>query len=169
MAILIRRGLLSLFDKRKLRPGELAITTDGTKLYYCYSAGNVKEVVTVDDLQNITESMVSSEPASFSNTASGVEIYDGTRLRKNSFLVSGCIVLKLTGSFQKDSYLTLCEITPSPVKMVESVGEINLRTPETAVQFIKVRAENNGSFKAIFPEDISGENYLYAPITYFYK
>ena len=55
MAILIRRGLLSLFDKRKLRPGELAITTDGTKLYYCYSAGNVKEVVTVDDLQNILD------------------------------------------------------------------------------------------------------------------
>lgn len=55
MAILIRRGLLSLFDKRKLRPGELAITTDGTKLYYCYSAGNVKEVATVDDLQNILD------------------------------------------------------------------------------------------------------------------
>lgn len=55
MAILIRRGLLSLFDKRKLRPGELAITTDGTKLYYCYSAGNAKEVVTVDDLQNILD------------------------------------------------------------------------------------------------------------------
>ena len=31
MAILIRRGLLSLFDKSKLRPGELPITTDRTK------------------------------------------------------------------------------------------------------------------------------------------
>lgn len=53
MAIQNRRGAYANLDKTKLLPGEFAICTDNGKLYYCCSAGNVQEVVTIAGLQDI--------------------------------------------------------------------------------------------------------------------
>lgn len=53
MAIRMRRGVVGLLDATKMLPGELGVTTDGGKLYYCYSAGKIKEVMTVEELQSI--------------------------------------------------------------------------------------------------------------------
>ena len=61
MAILVRKGTVDKFDKNKLLPGELAIVTNGStygngSMFFCASAGNVKEVATKEDLQTILNS-----------------------------------------------------------------------------------------------------------------
>lgn len=46
-----RRGALSDFDPRKMSPGELAVTTDGSrKVFAAFEAGNVKELASSDEV-----------------------------------------------------------------------------------------------------------------------
>lgn len=57
MAVVVRRGIYLDLDKTKLLPGELCITTDTGQCFFCYAPGNVKELATKKDLQEIlTES-----------------------------------------------------------------------------------------------------------------
>jgi|GEM_PF-1527839 len=61
MAIQTRRGVLDNLDTSKLLPGEWACvtggdgTTNGTAVYMCFSAGNVKRMVTAEELQSVNE------------------------------------------------------------------------------------------------------------------
>lgn len=53
MAIQHRRGVDSDFDPSKMLPGEIAVTTDGTrKVYVCFAAGDVKEITELLVQQN---------------------------------------------------------------------------------------------------------------------
>lgn len=58
MAIQHRRGAYTDFDPSRLKPGEFAIvlssdtgTSDGKAAYIAFSAGNVKRLATVNDIQ----------------------------------------------------------------------------------------------------------------------
>jgi hypothetical protein len=53
MAIRIRRGNQVDFDPNKLVPGELGLVLDAGKLYFCYSAGNTKQLTTAEDVQTL--------------------------------------------------------------------------------------------------------------------
>ena len=53
MAIRIRRGNQVDFEKNKLVQGELAIVLDKGELYFCYSPGNTKKLMTAEDLQDL--------------------------------------------------------------------------------------------------------------------
>lgn len=53
MAIRLRRGNQVDFDKNKLLPGELGLVLDTGTLYFCYSAGNTKQLTTAEDVQNL--------------------------------------------------------------------------------------------------------------------
>lgn len=63
MAIQNRRGPYENFDPQKMLPGEWAVVTsgdsksvDGTSVYMCFAAGNVKRMATYEDMtQNIRE------------------------------------------------------------------------------------------------------------------
>ena len=57
MAIQNRRGVYANFDPTKMLPGEFAIvqsgdttSTDGTSVYICTTAGNVKRLAATDDI-----------------------------------------------------------------------------------------------------------------------
>lgn len=56
MAIQNRRGLMADFDPNKLLPGEFAFPLDTGEVYYCVAPGNVKRVVTEEELQEILTS-----------------------------------------------------------------------------------------------------------------
>lgn len=53
MAILNRRGQKTNFDPSKMLGGEFGYVLDTAELYYCYSPGNVKRLLTSDDVQLI--------------------------------------------------------------------------------------------------------------------
>ena len=62
MAIQMRRGEYGDFDPGKLIPAEWAVvlsgdpnTQDGRAAYLCFDAGNVKRMVTQEDLQKDVE------------------------------------------------------------------------------------------------------------------
>lgn len=63
MAILNRRGNNTDFDPNKLLAGEFAYVLDKKELYYCYSPGNVKRLVTSDDVNEILNSSESAYAA----------------------------------------------------------------------------------------------------------
>jgi hypothetical protein len=57
MAIQMRRGPYNQFDPTRLLPGEVAVvtsgdpnTTDGKAAYICLAAGDVRRIVTADEL-----------------------------------------------------------------------------------------------------------------------
>lgn len=53
MAIQVRRGQKKYFDKNKMLPGELAVTTDGSReVYAAFAAGDVKELASMEDVEN---------------------------------------------------------------------------------------------------------------------
>lgn len=56
MAITHRRGNHVDFDPNKMLEGEFGYCLDTAELYYCYAAGNVKRLVTSDDVQDILNS-----------------------------------------------------------------------------------------------------------------
>ena len=65
MAIQMRRGEYGKFDPEKLLPAEWAVvlsgdpnTQDGRAAYLCFDAGNVKRMVTQEDLQKDIEMAV---------------------------------------------------------------------------------------------------------------
>jgi hypothetical protein len=53
MAIRLRRGNNADFDPNKLIAGELGLVLDAGKLYFCYSAGNTKQLTTADEIQTL--------------------------------------------------------------------------------------------------------------------
>ncbi len=55
MAIQMRRGNDANFDPNKLLAGEFAYVLDKGELYYCYSPGNVKKLMTYNDMQSILD------------------------------------------------------------------------------------------------------------------
>lgn len=55
MAIRLRRGNNADFDKNKLVAGELGLVLDAGKLYFCYSAGNTKQLTTAEDVQALLD------------------------------------------------------------------------------------------------------------------
>lgn len=56
MAIQVRRGANADFDASKMLPGELAVTTDGSrKAYVAFQAGDVKELASKEDVQEIVD------------------------------------------------------------------------------------------------------------------
>lgn len=79
MAITHRKGADKDFDPQKMLPGEIAITTDGTrKVYAAFSAGDVKELASKEDVdQSITDGLEAIEEASnkaIENIGTGVDI-----------------------------------------------------------------------------------------------
>lgn len=50
MAIQMRRGESRHFDPTKMVPGEWAVSTDNSKIYMCFGAGNVIEVGTAESI-----------------------------------------------------------------------------------------------------------------------
>jgi hypothetical protein len=63
MAIQNRRGNKIDFDPNKMLPGEFGYVLNDTpypSLYYCYSPGNVKRLMTSDDVQTILNSSKSA-------------------------------------------------------------------------------------------------------------
>lgn len=65
MAIQNRRGVYKNFDPSKLLPGEWAIVLsgdpdarDGKAAYICFAAGDVKQIATVEDMNEIISSQV---------------------------------------------------------------------------------------------------------------
>jgi hypothetical protein len=68
MAIIVRKGTVDKFDKNKLLPGELAVVINGGTygngaMYFCASAGNVKEIATREDLQSVLDASETSYAA----------------------------------------------------------------------------------------------------------
>lgn len=60
MAIQMRRGANSDFDPSKMLPGEIAVTTDGTrKVYAAFQANDVKELASKDDVQGLINGFTS--------------------------------------------------------------------------------------------------------------
>lgn len=58
MAIQVRRGANADFRPEKMKPGELAVTLDGArKVYATFSAGDVKELITREDVWEELESV----------------------------------------------------------------------------------------------------------------
>lgn len=56
MAIQQRRGANADFDANKMLPGELAVTTDGTrKVYAAFAPGDVKELASKEDVQEVVD------------------------------------------------------------------------------------------------------------------
>lgn len=56
MAIQNRRGTSKDFDASKMLPGELAVTTDGSrKVYVAFQAGDTKELVSKEEVQGIVD------------------------------------------------------------------------------------------------------------------
>lgn len=53
MAIRVRRGNQADFDGNKLVAGELGLVLDKGEVYFCYSPGNTKKLMTAEDLQNL--------------------------------------------------------------------------------------------------------------------
>ena len=53
MAIRVRRGNQADFDGNKLVAGELGLVLDKGEVYFCYSPGNAKKLMTAEDLQNL--------------------------------------------------------------------------------------------------------------------
>lgn len=53
MAIRVRRGNQADFDSNKLVAGELGLVLDRGEVYFCYSPGNTKKLMTAEDLQNL--------------------------------------------------------------------------------------------------------------------
>lgn len=61
MAIQHRRGADKDFQPSKMLPAEIAITTDGTrKVYAAFAAGDVKELASKEDIQNIVDEFKSN-------------------------------------------------------------------------------------------------------------
>lgn len=68
MAIIVRKGTVDKFDKNKLLPGELAVVTNGSTygngaMFFCASAGNVKEIATREDLKSMLDASETSYAA----------------------------------------------------------------------------------------------------------
>lgn len=53
MAIQVRKGNEADFDVNKMLPAEFAVCTDTGKVFVCTSAGNTKELASVEELQGI--------------------------------------------------------------------------------------------------------------------
>lgn len=53
MAVLTRRGNKIDFDRNKLLSGEQAITVDEGKMYYCVAPGDVRELATKEDVNDL--------------------------------------------------------------------------------------------------------------------
>lgn len=61
MAILHRRGAKADFNAQKMLAGEMAVTTDGTrKAYVAFAPGDVKELASKEDVQNIADNFTNS-------------------------------------------------------------------------------------------------------------
>lgn len=78
MAIQHRRGAYKDFDAGKMLPGELAVTTDGTrKVYAAFAAGDVKELASEEEIeQTITggiESISEKEREAVEKINTGME------------------------------------------------------------------------------------------------
>lgn len=62
MAIQMRRGADKDFDKSRMLPGEIAVTTDGSKkVYIAFKAGDVKELADADELAGMTKEITALE------------------------------------------------------------------------------------------------------------
>lgn len=60
MAIQMRRGANSDFNPSKMLPGEIAVTTDGTrKVYAAFKANDVKELASKEDVQGLINGFTS--------------------------------------------------------------------------------------------------------------
>ena len=55
MAIRVRRGLKEQFIASKLLPGEFAVATDTGTGWYCFKAGNIKQIATTDDIAEVMQ------------------------------------------------------------------------------------------------------------------
>ncbi len=61
MAILHRRGANADFNAQKMLAGEMAVTIDGTrKVYAAFAPGDVKELASKEDVQNIVDNFTDS-------------------------------------------------------------------------------------------------------------
>ena len=75
MAITVRKGSETQFDINKMLPGEFAVTTDTHKVFVCTSAGNARELASVEELQQILD--VSDEAfAAFQELINAMESND---------------------------------------------------------------------------------------------
>ena len=64
MAIQMRRGAGADFRPEKMKPGELAVTIDGTrKVYAAFAAGDVKELASKEDIWQEVEDAEKAQKA----------------------------------------------------------------------------------------------------------
>ena len=117
----------------------------------------------------ITESEFDSSSATISDFTEGVDVYDETILRKNSAMVLGNIMLELNSGFASDDWITLCKVSPAPLKTENTIGYVNSQSFGAISQVVKVRLEVSGNLRVVFSETVSGGDFLFAPISYFYK
>lgn len=62
MAIQMRRGADKDFDKSRMLPGEIAVTTDGSKkVYIAFKAGDAKELAGADELAEMAKEITALE------------------------------------------------------------------------------------------------------------
>ena len=75
MAIQVRRGANADFDSSKMLPGELAVTTDGSrKVYAAFQAGDVKELAFKEDGRNIVDDTLTVSGKAADAAAVGKEV-----------------------------------------------------------------------------------------------
>lgn len=116
----------------------------------------------------ITESKVNSSDVTLTNMTSGITVYGGIRIHKNAFIVAGTITIQITGTFAKNTWYTVCKISPAPMQTINTVGEVDDGTA-VVLSHPKVQFLATGEVNICNPEDLTGTKWLSCNVAYFYK
>lgn len=145
MAIQMRRGADRDFDKSRMLPGELAVTTDGSrKVYAAFAAGDVKELASEEKMTEFQAQLdrkaqeIQSSVTSVQNTAQAAlqkasqvendtsdDQYQIDELKKSADAAKLLLNEKVDGAYVENGYLYLTsnnEIVAGPLGPFSGTG-----------------------------------------------
>lgn len=88
MAIQMRRGAGADFRPEKMKPGELAVTIDGTrKVYAAFAAGDVKELASKEDIwQEVEDAEKAQKAAEAAQAAAEIAESQATKAKNDAVI-----------------------------------------------------------------------------------
>lgn len=137
MAIQHRRGADKDFDANKMLPGEIAVTTDGTrKVYAAFAAGDVKELVAAEDVEKYLGEYVLDES-----------------LTDNSKAAPAGVVGEKFKTVQQD----IKKLKDDAVQLDETLTDSTKAAPANLVGELKQKIEKIQPGGLIVSEDLNGD------------
>ena len=93
MAIQMRRGAGADFRPEKMKPGELAVTIDGTrKVYAAFAAGDVKELASKEDIwQEVEDAEKAQKAAEAAQAAAEIAESQATKAKNDAVIALSLI------------------------------------------------------------------------------